>query len=179
MNKPNRQEIEEMLKSYRAEQQQIEAFKHGVISKLLLFLMFAALAVMLLSSCSPQKRINRILRKHPELLVKDTLHIRDTIMVNGSSTDTVFQTTITKDTVVLKENNLTIKYYNDGKTTYLKGQCDTVRVPYEKLVPVDRVKNVTEYKEHWWVTPLVTGFIILLLFTIGRLLINLFPLRNL
>jgi hypothetical protein len=33
-------------------------------------------------------------------------------------------------------------------------------------VPVDRVKNVTEYKYPWWVNPLLAGFIILLLYVL-------------
>jgi hypothetical protein len=116
----------------------------------LLKILFALIILLSVTSCDPQKRINRILKKHPELITKDTIIVRDTVTIDGTSTDTIFKTQVTKDTVILKEKQLTIKYYNDGKTTYLAGKCDTVKVPVEIKVPVETIKNVTEYKTHWY-----------------------------
>lgn len=46
---------------------------------------------------------------------------------------------------------MTYKYYNDGKTTYLKGKCDTVWAIKE--IPV-QVHSVNPFKEvhviKWW-----------------------------
>ena len=109
------------------------------------------LSTFLLFACSPQKRLNRLINKHAELLsIKDTVTVRDTFIVDGVKLDTIFQTTITKDTVILKEKQLTIKYYNDGKTTYLDGECDTIIQVKEIQVPIEKVKAVTEYKTHWY-----------------------------
>jgi hypothetical protein len=62
------------------------------------------------------------------LIKRDTVYRNDTTIINGTIIDTVFKSGITKDTIIIKENNLTIKYFNDGKTTYIKGKVDTVTV---------------------------------------------------
>jgi hypothetical protein len=62
------------------------------------------------------------------LIKRDTIYRNDTTIINGTIIDTVFKSGITKDTIIIKENNLTIKYFNDGKTTYIKGKVDTITV---------------------------------------------------
>lgn len=69
-------------------------------------------------SCTPQSRLNRLLSNHPELIKHDTVFKKDTIIVNSSSVDTVFKNQITKDTIVIRENNLTVKYFNNGEKIY-------------------------------------------------------------
>ena len=98
------------------------------LTTLIVFCLFFILAVILLCSCSPQKRLNRLVAKHPELINRDTIYRNDTTIINGTIVDTVFKSGITKDTIIIKENNLTIKYFNDGKTTYIKGKVDTITV---------------------------------------------------
>tara|TARA_R110000744_G_scaffold335959_1_gene441289 strand:- start:181 stop:609 length:429 start_codon:yes stop_codon:yes gene_type:complete len=96
-------------------------------------------------SCSPTKRLHRLIRNNPYLLtVKDTVIIKDTIKYN---TDRVFRDSIflindaRRDTVIIKENNLTIRTYINGDTIYMSGECDTIfiEVPYEKEILVDKV----------------------------------------
>lgn len=98
------------------------------LTTLIVFCLFFILSVILLCGCSPQKRLNRLISKHPELINRDTIYRNDTTIINGTIIDTVFKSGITKDTIIIKENNLTIKYFNDGKTTYIKGKVDTITV---------------------------------------------------
>lgn len=105
------------------------------------------LLVIVLSSCSPEKRLASLLKRHPELVRVDTIFRHDTILVNGSSTDTIFKTQVTKDTIIIRENNLTVKYYNDGKHTYIKGVCDTIRIIRE--IPI-QVNQVEAKPIGWW-----------------------------
>ncbi len=111
-----------------------------------LILMF--LIGQILSSCSPEKRLARILRNNPELIKTETIYKRDTTIVAGAKADTIFATTITRDTLVIKEKQLTIKYYNDGKTTYLKGVCDTIKIIKEIPVQVFTVQPPPVLT--WW-----------------------------
>lgn len=109
---------------------------------------------LLLSSifaCSPEKRLSRLVRKYPQLVHSDTIKRIDTVVFKGSQHDTIFRTQITKDTVIIRENNLTVKYFNDGKTTYLKGVCDTIRIIREVPFIVNTVSPVKEvHVMRWW-----------------------------
>jgi len=47
--------------------------------------------LIILASCSPQKRINRIVKKHPELLVADTIRVIDTLVIEAVHFDTIIK----------------------------------------------------------------------------------------
>ncbi len=100
----------------------------------------------LLGSCTPQQRIARILKRHPELIKSDTIFKRDTIYTVSVEKDTVFNY-YTKDTVVIREGKLTMKYfYNDhDSTVYLKGKCEADTV-YKMYPHVISSVNVEESK---------------------------------
>lgn len=109
------------------------------------------LFTVLIASCTPKQRLAGLLKRHPELAKTDTLFKRDTIWTKSIQADTLFRTQITKDTVIIRENNLTVKYYNDGKTTYLKGTCDTIRIIKEVPVIVTQIDVAPEtFWERAW-----------------------------
>ena len=109
------------------------------------------LIILLLASCSPVKRFNRLITKHPELLVQDTLLIRDTITlyVPEVHTDTVVTLKQLIDTVTLTKDRVTVKtwYVPKEKKVYIQGKCDPIYVTkiVERKVPV---KYYEKYP--WW-----------------------------
>ena len=44
---------------------------------------------LLVLACSPQKRLDRLIKNHPELLAKDTVKITDTLQVPAIEIDTI------------------------------------------------------------------------------------------
>lgn len=114
-----------------------------------------------LCSCSPEKRLARLIRHNPQLVKTDTIFRKDTMIINGVAHDTIFKTRITKDTIIIKDKQLTIKYYNDGTTTYLKGVCDTVRIIKEVPVIVNSVKPVESKRD--WLPIILFGILALLM----------------
>lgn len=135
------------------------------------FILFAVL----IASCSPKQRLANLLKRHPELIKTDTVFRRDTIVTKSVNTDTIFRTQITKDTVIIRENNLTVKYYNDGKTTYLKGTCDTIRIFREIPVMVNQVEaKPLSWMERAWVK--IKDFLIVLL--LGAILVLIYLQRK-
>lgn len=118
--------------------------------------------IALLFSCSPQKRLNRLIKKHPELVKIDTIVVRDTIRDTINVTtelvkiDTIFSLNKIHDTITITKDNLTIRYYHDTvyDNVYISGECDTIwiEVPFEKIVeykvPCDNV--VVEENIQWW-----------------------------
>lgn len=116
------------------------------------------LLISILASCSYEKRLTRAKKKlgnlvaeFPALVQHDTIMVSDTTIVPGVVHDTIFRTQITKDTITIIDKQLTIKYYNDGTTTYLKGVCDTVWAIKEIPVQVHSINPVKEvYLVNWY-----------------------------
>ena len=125
-------------------------------------------------SCSPAKRFNRLITKHPELLVQDTLLIRDTITlyVPEVHTDTVVTLKELTDTITLTKERVTVKawYVPKEKKVYIQGKCDPVYITkiVERKVPI---KYYEKYP--WWkklLGNLLAIFIIfVILYTLYRL----------
>jgi hypothetical protein len=99
--------------------------------------------------CSPQERLNRLITKHPELLQKDTIIVRDTVVVENYNYDT---TTIIRShdtTTVINNERVVLKYYYDTlrEVIYHEVEClgDTVYI--ETLVPIEKAV----FRElSWW-----------------------------
>jgi len=110
------------------------------------------LLLLISAACSPQKRLNRLERNHPELFRVDTIFKVDTFKVEGVRLDTVFKNEITLDTVTIVKDNVIIKYFNDGKTVYLAGETKTVEkiVKYPIQVKAAVIRETTN-KIAWWV----------------------------
>ena len=100
----------------------------------------------LLLSCSPQRKLHRLLKKYPELLQTDTIKINDSIFIPEIRVDTIFHYSTLKDTVIITKEKLKIKILEVNDTIYLDAEvkADTVvlvkEIPVEKLVYVEPVK---------------------------------------
>ena len=65
---------------------------------------------------------------------------------------------------------MVIKYVNNGKTVYIKGEVKEKKIPYEKTVYVDRpvIREVEKVKP-WYIKYLWWWFLLTLGVIIGRL----------
>lgn len=99
-----------------------------------------------LNSCSCNYYLKKVQSKCGYTSKTDTLTLHDTITTERTIKDTLFK--YSSDTVVLKQNNLTVKYFYNTKdsTIYLQGKCDTIIKVVTKKVPI--VTNV--YKPNFW-----------------------------
>jgi hypothetical protein len=107
------------------------------------------LAVILLVACSPQKRMNRLIKKFPNLVQLDTIKIVDTVIVPTieHDTTTIFKVS-THDTVINSEK-VFLKYFYDTLTREIHHEyiCFGDTIIQEKIVQVEKVI----YKElDWW-----------------------------
>jgi len=107
------------------------------------------LTVVLLVACSPQKRMNRLIKKFPDLVELDTIKIVDTIIVPTieHDTTTIFKVS-THDTVINTEK-VFLKYFYDTLTREIHHEyiCFGDTIIQEKIVPIEKVV----YKElDWW-----------------------------
>ena len=107
--------------------------------------------ILILASCSPQKRLNRLVKKHPELIKVDTLSVHDTIHTETIKADTVFKDTtflrLLRDTITVVNDRLRINTYHYRDSIFIEGECigDTIireiRVPYKYIQPVTKTKT--------------------------------------
>ena len=107
------------------------------------------LAVILLVACTPQKRMNRLINKFPNLVQLDTIRIVDTVIVPTieHDTTTIFKVS-THDTVINSEK-VFLKYFYDTLTREIHHEyiCFGDTIIQEKIVQVEKVI----YKElDWW-----------------------------
>ena len=103
--------------------------------------------LLILSSCSPEKRIARILKSHPELVKSDTIWRKDTIYTKSVEKDTTFYFN-QPDTVYMNEGKMHVKYYfNKDSTVYLQGKCDADTVI--KYYPIN-VNSVSVKPTKWY-----------------------------
>lgn len=129
--------------------------------------------LLIIYSCSPQRRFDRLVKRHPWLLTKDTLYVKDTIRdtiritIPEVRVDTVVDYKTLFDTVYLKNDRIDVKVWADkNNKVYIQGKCDTVYIekPYEKIVerkiPIRYYERTPWYKK---VLNVVVGILLSLL----------------
>ena len=101
--------------------------------------------IALLSSCSATWHLNRAIKKDPSIMAKDTLVVKDTVVLPPVAiTDTV--TTKLHDTIVVEKDRLKVRIVKRQDTLIIEGKCEsdtiirTIEVPYEKIIYVEKEK---------------------------------------
>lgn len=121
---------------------------------------------LIIISCSPQRRFDRLIKKNPWLLTKDTLFIkdtiRDTIRINipEVKVDTVVEYIDLFDTIYIEKEQLKVKVWMDRyNKVYIQGKCDTIYIirPYEKIV--ERKIPIRYYEKTPWYKTLLNNVI--------------------
>jgi hypothetical protein len=122
------------------------------------------LLLLLFSSCTPQQRISRILRNHPDLMRHDTVTFRDTIITPGFVVDSAFAF-YSGDTVVITKERVKVRlvYLHDTLRTNITQTPDTIY--REHKVIVNKVIEVINpwYKDRVTWAIMVGGALLLLI----------------
>lgn len=132
---------------------------------------YLLIIIIFFAACTPQQRLNRLYKKHPELFSKDTMVIYDTTYLAMVKTDTVFKQSMVKDTMVIQKDRLTMKYFYSNDTVYLSGECKDTTIIKEVRVEVDKanIENKLALKWYWY---FIIGFILMLIGGIGTLFLR-------
>jgi hypothetical protein len=119
---------------------------------------YAILLAIFLAACSPSKKLQRLLDKHPELSAVDTVTVHDTVIVPG---DTTWHSAVLRDTLRIESERQVVRVVR-----ILTGSpCDTAAIALDLLavikpdtiyrtieVPVDRIVPCPEGSTvaAWW-----------------------------
>lgn len=115
-----------------------------------------------LSSCSCNWHIKQLNKKCANWK-QDTIKVVDTIFIPTVQRDTVFHY-LQKDTIVIKKEHLTMKYYFNSKdsTVYLSGKCDSIYKFKVISVPYQKYEVKYDYSNYikWILIGLIVGVIL-------------------
>ena len=78
-----------------------------------------ALLILFLSSCSPQQRLQRLLKKNPQLIELDTIRVIDTVIIDNYTYDTITRIHLHDSTTVINNEKVILKYFYDTLTREL------------------------------------------------------------
>ena len=107
------------------------------------------LTVALLFSCSPQKRLNRLVKKYPSLVELDTIRIIDTVITSTIQHDTTTVFQFHDTTTIVNTEKVFLKYFYDTLTREIHHEyiCFGDTIIQEKIIPIEKIV----YKEiNWW-----------------------------
>lgn len=112
-------------------------------------MLFIIISFVLLTACSPQRRLERLVRRHPELKTTDTISIRDTVCVPGETLDTVIMGSaildagcMMSDPVHLEKGRLQILLRKVHDTLYIRGKCKPDTVVIRRNIPVEKIRII-------------------------------------
>ncbi len=132
--------------------------------------------ICLIVGCSPQKRLNRLLTKYPNLTEKDTIVLRDTVTIQNYVHDTTTVLEFHDTTTVINNERVILKYFHDSLTKeihhYVECKGDTVYVekPYYVEKAVFRELSWWEkYKEFLYIGLILIG-VLMIMKKIGKII---------
>lgn len=129
--------------------------------KLLLYIIAIALL-----SCSPQKRLNRLVKKNPELIQKDTVIVHDTVIIPTVQIDTTTIFIPHKTVEVINNEKVRLQYRYDTITReiYHEVECKGDTIIRDILVPVEKYNITNDYSFVKWLVVLLIVAMALVVF---------------
>lgn len=138
---------------------------HKWFVKFLILICLIILAIVA-TSCSCEWHLSKAKSKCNKTLLSDTLIVHDTIITDGVRFDTTFHY-LQKDTLIIRRENLVMKYFIRDSTVFWDGQCLPDTVFYEKHFITNslELKSDPLVKYRWWI---IGAFAVMLLIAILR-----------
>lgn len=113
------------------------------------FLIVSFFLCVAFSNCSPQKRLNRLLKNNPELKRDTTVTVYDTTFIPHYSFDTIYNFKNTHDTIFMVRNNYSVKVYQHNDSIFIGANVKADTIYKEIKVPFTRIINTTDNRKVW------------------------------
>jgi len=107
------------------------------------------IVTLMLSSCGCNYHLKKVEKKCGYSTSTEVVTFHDTIYTERVVKDTIFSFTNSSDTVILKQDNLQIKYYYNthDSTVYIKGECKTDTIYKDRVVTINNKTYEWSLKE--------------------------------
>ena len=141
-----------------------------------IFLALIALFVVIgLSSCGCNYHLKKAEKNCGYSTSTTVVTVRDTIYTDRVIKDTIFSFSNSSDTVVLKQNNLQIKYFYNthDSTVYIKGECKTDTIYKDRVITVNN-KNIEFSFKEWIKSNLIWLFVALFVLAVLYIFLRFF-----
>jgi len=107
------------------------------------------IVTLMLSSCGCNYHLKKVEKKCGYSTSTEVVTFHDTIYTERIVKDTIFSFTNSSDTVILKQDNLQIKYFYNthDSTVYIKGECKTDTIYKDRVVTINNKTYEWSLKE--------------------------------
>lgn len=112
--------------------------------------------VVLVSSCSPQARLTRLLNRHPYLITADSVTIYDTTRIDGHRVDTMF--TGSQDTFYIERDRVHTRIIKNLDTIWVLQKADSLQV-VSKTTTISKTPKLNKF-DYWPILSLVLIFLV-------------------
>lgn len=121
------------------------------------------LAALTLFACSPIKRHQRLVERHPYVHTSEITTVHDTfeVIVPQVKVDTV--THVNFDTVIIERDRLRVQLIRVRDSIYVEGECESDTITVTRTIEVPTYVS-TEPKDNWFSRFISFGWIIFFLF---------------
>ena len=132
--------------------------------KIITYLFIAGL--LMIAACTPQGRLNRLIKKHPELTQVDTITVTDLIHIPETKKDTVFLLSQVPDNqpIIIENERIKIRFVKIKDTVFLTGQSKSIDTTIIRKVPVQKVYVEKVKKNQFYLLWALSATGVLLLF---------------
>lgn len=107
-------------------------------------------SVLIIVGCSPQKRLQRLIRKHPELVQTDTIQLTDTFISKAIQADTTYIFTGSTDTILLEKERLRVEIIRNTDTLYISGSVAPDTIIKTREIITEKLKVIKECPIEAW-----------------------------
>jgi hypothetical protein len=107
------------------------------------------IVTLMLSSCGCNYHLKKVEKKCGYSTSTEVVTFHDTIYTERIVKDTIFSFNNSSDTIILKQDNLQIKYFYNthDSTVYIKGECKTDTIYKDRVVTINNKTYEWSLKE--------------------------------
>lgn len=104
-----------------------------------IFVFCIVLVTGIICSCSPEKRLQRLVSAHPELVRNDTLRLSDTVITAGTEIDTVIPVSLLNDTLIIEKEKLKLMFVEIHDSLFVEAVQSPDTVILTREIPVEKI----------------------------------------